>query len=150
VKFQPYSCLFVSGSGDKTVSLWDIRTNLCVQTFYGHNNSVNSVSFNIRGDSIASCDSDGMVRIWDVRMVKEIMNFDTGLASANNAVFDKSCSYVFVASEDSSVKVYNLHSKEKEAELKGHEDAVLDLCFDNGKEGYLLTASSDCSFRLWQ
>ena len=48
VKFQPYSCLFVSGSGDKTVSLWDIRTNLCVQTFYGHNNSVNSVSFNIR------------------------------------------------------------------------------------------------------
>ena len=92
------------------MSLWDIRTNLCVQTFYGHNNSVNSVSFNIRGDSIASCDSDGMVRIWDVRMVKEIMNFDTGLASANNAIFDKRCTYAFVASEDSSVKVYNLHT----------------------------------------
>lgn len=48
VKFQPYSCLFVSGSGDKTVSLWDIRTNLCVQTFYGHNNSVNAVNFNVK------------------------------------------------------------------------------------------------------
>ena len=46
-----------------------------------------------------------MVRIWDVRMVKEISNFDTGLASANNAVFDNSGSYVFVASEDTSVKV---------------------------------------------
>lgn len=91
-----------------------------------------------------------MVRVWDVRMVKEMCNFDTGLASANNAIFDKSNTYLFVASEDTSVKVYNLHSKEKESELKGHEDAVLDLCFDAGKEGYLLTASSDCSFRLWQ
>ena len=40
--------MFVSGAGDKTVSLWDIRTNLCVQTFYGHNNAVNSVQFNQR------------------------------------------------------------------------------------------------------
>ena len=44
---------------------------------------------------------------------------------------------------------FNLHTKEKESELKGHDDAVLDLCFDNGKDGYLITASSDCSFRIW-
>lgn len=130
--------------------MWDIRTNLAVQHFFGHNNSVNSVSFNLVGDQIASCDSDGMARVWDVRMVKEIVSFDTGLASANNALFDKSCTYLFVASEDTSVKCFNLQTKEKESELKGHEDAVLDLCFDNGKEGMLITASSDCSFRLWQ
>lgn len=29
-QFKPYSSLFVSGSGDKTVSLWDCRTQLCV------------------------------------------------------------------------------------------------------------------------
>lgn len=45
---------------------------------------------------------------------------------------------------------FNLLTKEKEAELKGHEDAVLDLAFDNGREGYLVSASSDCSFRVWQ
>lgn len=111
---------------------------------------MNSVGFNVRGDRIASCDSDGMVRVWDVRMVKEEASFDTGLASANNAVFDKSGQYLFVASEDTSVKAFNLLTKERESELKGHEDAVLDLCFDSGKEGLLVTASSDCSFRIWQ
>ncbi len=51
VQWRPYTNVFVSGSGDKTVSLWDIRTNKngggCVQTFYGHNNSVNTVKFNL-------------------------------------------------------------------------------------------------------
>jgi WD40 repeat protein len=28
--------------------MWDIRTSQCVQTFYGHNNAVNSCKFNIR------------------------------------------------------------------------------------------------------
>lgn len=83
-------------------------------------------------------------------MVRELNMFDSGLASANQAKFDRSGQYVLVASEDTTVKVFNLLTKEKESELKGHEDAVLDLCFDNSKEGYLITSSSDCSFRVWQ
>lgn len=44
---------------------------VCVQTFYGHLNSVNHVAFNLRGDTIASTDADGGLRLWDVRMVVE-------------------------------------------------------------------------------
>jgi WD40 repeat protein len=83
-------------------------------------------------------------------MVKERCQFDSGLASTNQAVFDKSCQYVYVACEDASIKVYNLLTQESETPLKGHEDAVLDLCFDPGRDGYLISASSDCSFRIWQ
>lgn len=54
------------------------------------------------------------------------------------------CNFVF-----NILSRFNIQSKEKEAELKGHEDAVLDICFDNGKEGMLISASSDCSFRIW-
>ena len=83
-------------------------------------------------------------------MVKEVCNFDSGLNSANSAIFDKSGSLVFVASEDQTIKVWNTNTREKDAELKGHEDAVLDLTWDNQKDGYLISAGSDCSFRLWQ
>ena len=34
-------------------------------------NSVNKVRFSLKGDLLASCDSDGVVKVWDVRMVKE-------------------------------------------------------------------------------
>lgn len=130
--------------------MWDIRTSTCVQTFYGHNNSVSSTKFNNMGDHIVSCDSDGITKVWDIRMVKEVHSFDSGLNSANSAIFDKSSTMVFVASDDSTIKVFNTVSGEKEAELKGHEDSVLDLCWDNSKDGYLISAGSDCSFRLWQ
>lgn len=123
--------MFVSGSGDKTVAMWDIRTSQCVQTFYGHNNAVNSSKFNIRGDKVVSSDCDGITKVWDVRMVKEERSFDSGLTSANCAIFDKACQSVYVASEDSSIKVFSLSSGEKEGELKGHEDSVLDLTFDS-------------------
>ncbi len=83
-------------------------------------------------------------------MVKQVCQFDSGLNSANCALFDRSGSFVYVASDDSTIKVFSMATKEKEGELKGHEDAVLDLTWDNSKEGYLISSGSDCSFRLWQ
>jgi len=83
-------------------------------------------------------------------MVKEECSFDSGLTSANCAIFDKAGQSVYVASEDATVKVFNISSGEKEGELKGHEDSVLDLTFDSQREGYLISASADCSFRIWQ
>lgn len=69
-----------------------------------------------------SGDCDGITRIWDIRMVKEEMHFDSGLNSANKAIFDKSGQFVYVASEDGTVKIFNTQTREKEGELKGHED----------------------------
>ena len=54
-------------AGDKTVSLWDARTGLCVQTFYGHANAVNHACASRDGATVASCDADGAARLWDVR-----------------------------------------------------------------------------------
>ena len=41
VCFRPFSNTVCTASGDKTASLWDVRSGLCTQTFYGHANAVN-------------------------------------------------------------------------------------------------------------
>jgi len=78
-----------------------------------------------------SSDCDGITKLWDLRMIKEIGSFDSGLNSANCAIYDRSGTFVYVASEDSTIKVFNTVTGEKDGELKGHEDAVLDLAWDN-------------------
>jgi len=49
LNFQPFTNFFVSGSADKTLSIWDMRTGLTVQTFYGHLNAINDAIFSIGG-----------------------------------------------------------------------------------------------------
>jgi WD40 repeat protein len=149
VAFQPCSNNLITASGDKTVSLWDLRSGLCVQTFYGHANSCNHAQFNIRGDTIASCDSDGIVKLWDVRVVSEYLQIDTGQHPANSSCFDRSGKVLTIASGDASVKVFNVDEKVFLANLEGHEDSVQDVAFGMNDK-YLVTASSDCTFCLYQ
>ncbi|MFC1841499.1 hypothetical protein ACFLYA_00320 [Candidatus Dependentiae bacterium] len=66
VAFSPNGKLIVSGSGDKTVKLWNVGTNLCENTFTGHTNVVESVAFSLDGNLIASGSRDGKIVLWNV------------------------------------------------------------------------------------
>lgn len=54
---------------------------------------------------IASTDADGIVKLWDVRMVQEAGSGDAGSFPANGCFFDPSGKYLAVASDDGSVKM---------------------------------------------
>lgn len=90
MNFLPYSNYFVTGSADKTASIWDMRTGLTVQTFYGHLNTINDAQFSIDGRYFSTCDSDGIVKMWDNRMVQELLTVDTGDFVCHSLCFDKS------------------------------------------------------------
>lgn len=134
--------------GVSQVSLWDARTGLCIQTFYGHLNSCNHVAFNLRGDTIASSDADGGVRLWDVRMVQERLNIDAGPHAANKVALDRSGTVLAVASDDHSVKVFDANDGSILSPLDGHEEAVQAVCFDSNGN-MLITSGSDNTFRVW-
>jgi WD40 repeat protein len=72
------------------VSVWDPRSGLSTCTFYGHRNSCNSVAFTQAGTSLASADADGVVKLWDVRMVAEVFTVKCSEYPANKATFDAS------------------------------------------------------------
>ena len=79
-----------TASGDKSVSVWDARSGQCIQTFFGHKNAVNGLCFSSRGDTIASCDADGSVKLFDVRMVRERASLSLGRQPVHGVAFDRS------------------------------------------------------------
>lgn len=149
VAWQPYSSSLLTASSDKTVSIWDARSGLCTQTFYGHHNSCSCATFNLTGLVIASTDADGVVKLWDVRMVAELLTIDSGEHPANKCSFDRSGEVLAVASENSKVMCYNSSSGAELMQLHGHDDAVQAVLFDHVNGEYMVTAASDCTFRLW-
>jgi U3 small nucleolar RNA-associated protein 13 len=66
--------LILTGSGDKTLKIWNLSDYSCLRTFEGHTNSVLKVAWlnvpkaeerNKRHVQIASAGGDGLVKVWD-------------------------------------------------------------------------------------
>jgi WD40 repeat protein len=55
-----------SGSDDKTIKIWDLKTNSLLNTLEGHTDSINSVCFSKDGNILASGSSDKTIKIWDL------------------------------------------------------------------------------------
>lgn len=102
----------------------------------------------MRGDTIASSDSDGVVKVWDVRMVQERLEIRTSDTPANASAFDRSGALLAIGSEDGNIYLHKVDTGDEVTTLKGHDDAVQDLVFDvNGK--FLLSGGADNTFRYW-
>lgn len=82
-----------------------MRTGLTVQTFFGHLNAINDANFSINGQFISTCDSDGIIKVWDIRMVQEVFTLDTGDVIAHCCQFDKTGKKVLVGTSDGEIKV---------------------------------------------
>ena len=144
----PFSSNICSASGDKTVSVWDARSGLCVQTFYGHSNSCNDVCVSNRGDTIASCDADGVIKLWDVRMVAERGTVEVGHHPLNKLCIDRGCNRIVAASDDKTLKVVDVSSLSVIQELSGHDKAVQCVKFAPN-DAYLVSGSSDSTYKIW-
>ncbi len=56
----------MSGSGDKTLKLWDVATGKEIRTFVGHTSTVDSVAFSPDGRTALSGSGDRTLKLWDV------------------------------------------------------------------------------------
>ncbi|EMD31474.1 hypothetical protein CERSUDRAFT_144986, partial [Gelatoporia subvermispora B] len=66
VTFSPDGTRIVSGSGDKTIRIWDASTGQALlEPLEGHTNWVTSVAFSPDGTRIVSGSDDRTIRIWD-------------------------------------------------------------------------------------
>jgi WD40 repeat protein len=65
VAFSPDGAHVLSGSGDKTIKLWDAATGVLIRTFEGHSGAVHSVAFSPDGARVLSGSADNTIKLWD-------------------------------------------------------------------------------------
>ena len=91
VAFSADSQRLASGSGDRTVKLWDPRTGACTATLEGHSSVINSVAFSPDSQRLASGSGDRTVKLWDLRTGACTASFEVG-KSIQRLSFGKSSS----------------------------------------------------------
>ncbi|XP_034752808.1 sperm-associated antigen 16 protein [Etheostoma cragini] len=146
VCFLPSSNLLLTCSADKSLAVWDARVGVCSSAFHQH--PCNHASSNPAGDVLASCDSHGIVNLWDIRKTAAaVATVDAGPSAANQVVFSPSGKMLAVASSDGLVRLVEVGSC-LASSLSGHGDGVQSVAFDHTGET-VMSAGSDGLINIW-
>ncbi|PLZ51674.1 hypothetical protein CBP15_14145, partial [Fischerella thermalis WC442] len=66
VVLSPDGQTLASGSGDKTIKLWNLKTGEAIRTLAGHGDGVQSLAFSQNGNILVSGGFDNTIKIWRV------------------------------------------------------------------------------------
>jgi WD40 repeat protein len=148
VNFSPDGKTLVSGSGDKTIKLWNVETGQEIRTLKGHDSVVSSVNFSPDGKTLVSGSWDNTIKLWNVETGKEIRTFKGHDELVTSVNFSPDGKTLVSGSWDKTIKLWNVETGQEIRTLKGHDNSVISVNFSpDGKT--LVSGSDDNTIKLW-
>ncbi|KAL8295995.1 hypothetical protein RB600_001468 [Gaeumannomyces tritici] len=120
VAFSPNGQKLASGSGDKTVKLWDAATGACLQTLEGHSRWVSSIAFSPDGQRLASASGDETVKLWDAATGAYLQTLEGHSHWVESVAFSPDGQRLASASYDKTVKLWDAATGACLQTLEGH------------------------------
>ena len=153
---------FITCSSDKTVKMWDVRTNMCVQTFKT-DSELNACAFFPTGDLIACGGEKDKTYVFDVRAYKQVGKYARNNMKTASCEFSKSGRELYVGHEDGALIVWDIfgsgenkqYAKKVEAHTtKEPNGKVIDAqsrvqVLDVGPEGFLASGGFNGKVCIW-
>ncbi|MBD2253540.1 beta-propeller domain-containing protein [Nostoc parmelioides] len=148
VAFAPQKRQLASGSGDKTVKIWDINNGQLLKTLSGHNDSVISIAHSPDGQQLASGSGDKTIKIWDISSGKSLKTLFGHRDSVISIAYSPDGQQLASASDDKTVKIWDINIGKSLKTLSGHNHAVRSVTYSpDGKQ--LASASRDKTVKIW-
>ena len=146
LSYSPTSGKIASGSFDKTVRLWDVRTGACRQVLTGHTDEVHCVAYSPCGNQVASASSK-TIRLWDVDTGECRRIFVGHSRLITRIIYSPDGKQLTSCSRDTTVRLWNVEDGGC-YELSGHGDSVRSVAY-SPQGDQLVSASDDETLRLW-
>lgn len=142
----------VSGSHDKTIKVWNVKTNSpwSVMTLAGHSGEVRCL--HLEGNRLVSGSTDLTIKVWDLSIsvawssiacrVTMVGHTDT----VRCVQMDQAMDQVVSGSYDTTLKVWQLKTGLCTKTLRGHSGPVLAIQTQGNR---LISGSGDWTIRMW-
>ncbi|KAJ3400980.1 hypothetical protein HDV05_000732, partial [Chytridiales sp. JEL 0842] len=153
VQFSPDGTKLATGSGDKTVRIWDLNTETPQFTLEGHTNWVQIVSWSPDCKLLASGSMDKTIRIWDPKTGKPLGEPLRNHSQVITSIFwepmhlNQNCNRFVSGSRDGTMKMWDATRRQCLLTFSQHTAPV--TCVKWGGDGLLYSASRDKTIRVW-
>jgi WD40 repeat protein len=148
VAFSPDGKTCLSGSGDRSLKLWDIQTGACIRTFIGHDHFIRSIAFSPDGKTCLSGSWDNTLKLWDTNSGDCILTFTGHQYFVRSVAFSPDGKTCISGSWDQSIKLWDTLSGICIRTFLGHEHFVRCVAFTpDGKT--IISSSWDNVLKLW-
>ncbi len=143
-----------SGSDDRTVSLWNLKTGKQNFTFFGQSGEVHAVAISPDGKILVAGGFDNKITGWQLNTKTLFSSFfvrnspysHLGFVSA--LAFSRNRKIIASSSGDKTIRIWGGYTGELKRTLNGHTETVLSIAITPDGQT-LVSSSADQTIRLW-
>ena len=149
VAISPDSKILVSGSGDKTIKIWDLNTgNLLNNIISNHGFWITAIAISCNGQFIASGSADKTMKIWRLDTGEVINTINGHKDQVRSLVFSADGKFLVSTSQDNTIKMWRMNNGELIRTFSGHSHWV--TCVAIAPDGKTLVSGSyDRTLKIW-
>ncbi len=148
VAFSPDGRYVMSGSDNRTVKLWDVKTGQLVRTFQGYSSSVRSAVFSPDGKYLLTGNGETL-NLWDAQTGREVYAVKAHSDSVTSVAYSPDGRYAVSGSWDKNIKLWEISTGKELRTFHGHRDSINSVAFSpDGR--HVLSGSWDRTARIWE
>ena len=148
VAVTPDSKKAISGSGDNTLKVWDIKTGKELRTLIGHIDYVTTVAVSPDGRKAVSGSYDNTLKVWDIETGKELHTLIGHTNWVNTVIVTPHSQRAVSGSVDNTLKVWDIETGKELHSLIGHIDYITTVAVSpDGRK--VISGSRDNSLKVW-
>ncbi|XP_953651.1 uncharacterized protein TA16450 [Theileria annulata] len=87
LQWNPYKNLVVTGSRTNIITLWDPMNKSQITSIYAHKSPIHKILWNPNGITFLTTALDGLVKLWDVRILKPLLTYKIAASNQDESVY---------------------------------------------------------------